>query len=192
MTVHTMSVSATKTKKVIEHLRQHGGQGKGWYHAHQDPRPLDEQTRASLTLPDGRPLPPSLHAWLAFDASWFGLMTDTPPRRLKLAPLKDLLRAQARAMTNSPHGQEVPAEESFSDEQMVQVWVGLLPHPAMAEALAVELPPSGSQQHFFVFHQAGPEGEYPIVGFASAFEFWVKYPDFGAYLSHYFGLSKPD
>lgn len=183
-------MSLSNTKKVIEHLRQHGGQGKGWYHAYKDPRPLDEQALASLRLPDGRPLPPSLHEWLGFDASWFGLMTDTQPRRLKLVPFRDLLRDQTRAVTNSPHGQEVPAEEAFSEEQMVQAWVDLLPDPAMADAPAVELPPSGSQQHFFVFSPTHKGGEAPILGFASSFEFWVKYPNFGEYLSHYFGLSK--
>lgn len=36
----------------------------------QAPEPLDAATLDRLTFPSGRPLPPSLRRWLAFDASW--------------------------------------------------------------------------------------------------------------------------
>jgi hypothetical protein len=35
-----------------------------------DPNPLAPEVIARLTFPSGRPLPPSLRRWLAFDASW--------------------------------------------------------------------------------------------------------------------------
>ena len=35
-----------------------------------DPRPIPDDVLAQLTFPSGRPLPPSLRRWLAFDASW--------------------------------------------------------------------------------------------------------------------------
>jgi hypothetical protein len=55
-----------------------------------EPRPLAPEVIEGLTLPSGKPLPPSLKHWLAFDASWlaqFGWLSslDEPhltPRRL--------------------------------------------------------------------------------------------------------------
>src|SRR5258706_15904478 len=35
---------------------------------------------AALALPDGRPLPPSLQRFLAYDASYLGVLEGTPPR----------------------------------------------------------------------------------------------------------------
>jgi hypothetical protein len=37
-----------------------------------DPRPMPEEVLATLTFPSGKPLPPSLRRWLAFDTSWLG------------------------------------------------------------------------------------------------------------------------
>ncbi|PTL78813.1 hypothetical protein [Vitiosangium sp. GDMCC 1.1324] len=179
-------MSMNETQRVIEHLRRNGGRGKGWYWEHQDPRPLDEKTLASLPLPDGRPLPPSLEEWLRFDTSWFKLTTGEPPR-LNTRLLRDMFREWAEPMANSG-----APEESGTVEQWVQGWTGNLPNPAMADAHALKLPPSGSQEHFLVFHRTGRSLECPVLGFASQFEFWVKYKDFGEYLSHYFGLSKKD
>nr|BDT31018.1 hypothetical protein MFMH1_06870 [Myxococcus sp. MH1] len=179
-----MNLSATK--QVIEHLVQHGGRGKGWFHQHQDPRPLDAQSINALTLPDARPLPPSLREWLAFDASWFRLAKGTPPE-LEVRPLRDILTGWSRAMTK-----HAPAAESFTEEQLVQAWVDLLPDPTMVNALALELLPSGSQEHLLLFHKANRRGEYPVLGCHNRFEFWLKYKSFGDYLSHYFGLSEPD
>jgi hypothetical protein len=34
------------------------------------PQPMPPETLASLTFPSGKPLPPSLRRWLAFDTSW--------------------------------------------------------------------------------------------------------------------------
>ena len=35
-----------------------------------DPKPLAPEVIAQMTFPSGRPLPPSLKRWLAFDAGW--------------------------------------------------------------------------------------------------------------------------
>ena len=35
-----------------------------------EPRPLSAEALETLTFPSGKPLPPSLKRWLAFDASW--------------------------------------------------------------------------------------------------------------------------
>lgn len=55
-----------------------------------DPQPIPADVLARLTFPSGRPLPPSLRRWLAFDASWLrglgwfatddGAFTFTPRR----------------------------------------------------------------------------------------------------------------
>jgi hypothetical protein len=40
------------------------------------PTPIAPEVLEKLTFPDGKPLPPSLKQWLAFDASRFGLFAD--------------------------------------------------------------------------------------------------------------------
>ncbi|MDC3955517.1 hypothetical protein [Polyangium jinanense] len=181
-------MSRDKTDEVVEHLRRNGGRAKLWFGEFRDPKPLDASALSSLTLPDGRPLPPSLSTWLAYDATWFGLLPGSPPR-LAAKPLRDILMdwaiASARAM---PEGYEDPYP--MTNEQVVESWIELLPDPAMADALAIELP-GGDQDHILLFHRAHRDGEYPILGCHKRFEFWFKYESFGDFLAHYFGLTDP-
>ncbi|MDI1451788.1 hypothetical protein [Polyangium sp. 6x1] len=182
-------MSHDKTDEVVAFLRRNGGRGTGWFHKHHDPKPLDASALASLTLPDGRPLPPSLSTWLAFDATWFDLVTGAPPR-LAARPLRDILMGWAKAASSAlPEGYEDPYP--MTDEQVVQAWIDLLPAPEMADALAIELPPA-DQDHILLFHRADRSGEYPILGCHKRYEFWFKYDSFGAFLAHYFGVAEPD
>src|SRR5579863_3389179 len=53
----------------------------------QGPTPLDAATLERLTFPSGRPLPPSLRRWLAFDASWLrDLGWFAPDGELRFTP----------------------------------------------------------------------------------------------------------
>jgi hypothetical protein len=57
------------------------------------PQPLEPALLASLTLGDGRPLPPSLAAWLAYDGAWQPFEIDVAGERLVPARFTDLLAA---------------------------------------------------------------------------------------------------
>lgn len=182
-------MSQSKAEEVVAYLRQSGGGWRGFYHEHRDPRPLDAAALASLTLPDRRPLPPSLSTWLAFDASWFNLVVGSPPR-LNAKPLRDILMDWAQAAASTvPEGYVDPYP--MTDEQVVKAWIELLPDAAMADALAIALP-AADQDHILLFHREGRDGEHSILGCHKRFEFWFKYDSFGDFLAHYFGLSQPD
>lgn len=76
-----------KVAGVIAALRAAGGKRKGFDgKTHQRPKPM---TGAALRAPDGKPLPPSLKAWLSYDASWLPLFAR--PRTWKTAALRDLI-----------------------------------------------------------------------------------------------------
>lgn len=57
---------------VIERVRAHPHAIAGFCGDHplEAPRPLPAEQLERLTFPSGKPLPPSLKRWLAFDASW--------------------------------------------------------------------------------------------------------------------------
>src|SRR5262245_8699874 len=90
-------MASSLVEQAVLHFGQHPDDLRdfcGW-HVLKEPRPMPAERLADLTFPSGKPLPPSLRAWLAFDTSWlaeFGWFDDSGA----LAPrsLVDILREE--------------------------------------------------------------------------------------------------
>lgn len=175
---------AMDVEDVIARLRADGNVGRAWYEAYEDPKPLDVELRA----PDGTTLPWELRAWLAYDATWLPLLERSEGTAPRLAgePVRAILERWARETLG---GDELEVEgERFTVAGLVEVWLGQLEGPSVADAHAIELPPSGSQEHLLIVRSEGPSA---VIGCHRRFELWWKYPSFGAFLAHYFGYASP-
>ncbi|WAS91761.1 hypothetical protein [Nannocystis punicea] len=163
---------------VIRRLHSEGDVGKAWFHVHRDPRPLEREPLARLRLDDGSAPPEELTTWLAYDAAWFPLLDPSAPQdapRLALRPLREILGRWAGAPEDGP---------GDAAEQLLAAWIDLLPESDLVDAVALELPRSGSQEHLLVLR---PGRELRVLGCHQGYEFWWKYDGFAQFLAHYFG-----
>lgn len=166
--------------KVIARLRAEGNVAKAWFDTYERPRPLTAEQIAAVRAPDGSTPPSEISEWLAYDATWIPLLEKNDATRLAATPLRAILEARA-GTTRRP--------KSMKAEALAAIWINMLPEPELADALVVELPMSGSQEHFLVLRKGKTAR---VLGFHNQSEFWWKYKSFGAYLSHYFGYEDPD
>jgi hypothetical protein len=113
-----------------------------------DPKPLAPEVIARLTFPSGRPLPPSLKRWLAFDASW---LSDLGWFSLPASPSEPLTFTPRRI-------------DQIVTDEFDELWGG------MYEPLGVRLDecfllPGGSDSRRIYAVTDAPDslGEYPVL-----------------------------
>jgi hypothetical protein len=141
-----------------------------------DPKPLSQEVIARLTFPSGRPLPPSLKRWLAFDASW---LADLDWISLPMSPSEPPTFTSRRI------------DEIVTDE-FDELW------GSMYEPLGVRLDecfllPGGSDSRRIYAVTDAPDslGEYPVLvidtddlPYAA-----VMYPGFDVYMADEAGFA---
>jgi hypothetical protein len=110
-------------------------------HPLQSPTPLPEEVLCALTFPSGKPLPPSLKRWLAFDSSWlaefgwFDASGHFTPRRLD----------------------EIVSAE-FDD-----LWGGMYEALADRTGECFLLPGGSDSRRIYAVTQPDNRGEYPVL-----------------------------
>lgn len=126
---------------------------------------LSEEALAKLTFPGGKPLPPSLRRWLAYDAHWIEWFEDLARPTLPEVGFHRMM------------------VEQF-DEQMADVWdfSEMLPEHCYC------VPGGSDSRRFLYVGQADEEGEYPIllVDTDDVPFVCVEYPGFDVYLASSF------
>ena len=158
-------------EQVIAEVSRHPSAIAGFCGDHplQAPAPLPAEILATLSFPSGRPLPPSLRRWLAFDASWlagFGWFdTDLrfTPRRL----------------------------DEIVTAEFEEVW-GEMYEPLTDRTGECFLLPGGSDsRRIFAVSQPDSQGEYPVlvidtddIPYAA-----VMYPGFDVFLADEAGIA---
>jgi len=146
------------------------------------PQPLAPEVIAQLAFPSGKPLPPSLKRWLAFDAGWlerFGWFSSLEPP------------------TFSPHSIGQIADDEFGrDYELIKQITGTEGDLNFYAGLDERLPecfllPEGSDsRRIFAVTEPDEMGEYPVmvideddVPYAA-----VMYPGFDVYMANLAGL----
>lgn len=133
------------------------------------PKPLDTAALAGLALPGGVAVPASLRRWLAFDASWLGLVHEG---RLQPLPLAELALFE-----DANYGAAFGALQP-------QLSAGCLPLRRIDEA---------DEECFFFLYLDGADdaGEFPVLGCSNADSgvLGVAAPGFDVYLARCFGLA---
>ncbi|WP_435592603.1 hypothetical protein [Nocardia sp. bgisy118] len=132
------------------------------------PQPMAADVLADMVFPSGRPLPPSLRAWLAFDVSllerygWFGQDGAFAPR-----PLDQLV-----------------------DDELGGPWAEFFTPLAERFGECFLLPGGSDSRRVLAVGEPDAEGEYPVIAldvddlpFAG-----LMYPGFDVYLAHTAGL----
>jgi hypothetical protein len=106
------------------------------------PRPLAPAALARLTLAGGKPLPPSLRRWLAYDTAFVQLFAD--PEKPELRPLgfRQLLRQEFGG---------------FGGDAGWEVFDELLPGTCYL------LPGGSDARRFLYVGEADGQGEYPVM-----------------------------
>lgn len=129
------------------------------------PEGLSEEALAKLTFPGGKPLPPSLRRWLAYDARWLDWFADLTRPSLPVVGFHQMM------------------VEQF-DEQMADVWdfSDMLPEHCYC------VPGGSDSRRFLYVGQADEAGEYPIllVDTDDVPFVCVEYPGFDVYLASTF------
>ena len=104
--------------------------------------PVAPEVLARLRFPDGKPLPPSLRRWLAYDYAFARLFDDPAVPRFRPLGFRQLLRQEFGG---------------FGGDAAWQVFDDLLPG-------ACYLLPGGSDARRFLYvGEACPLGEYPVM-----------------------------
>jgi hypothetical protein len=133
-----------------------------------EPRPMPADRLASLTFPSGKPLPPSLRRWLAFDMSWlaefgwFDAAGNFTPRTL----------------------------DAIVTDEFEELW-GQMYEPVAARTGECFLLPGGSDsRRIFAVTEPDSTGEYPVLvidtddlPYAA-----VMYPGFDVFMADEAGL----
>jgi len=141
-------------------------------------RPLPPDILEHLTFPSGKPLPPSLKRWLAFDASWlegFGWFSSLD------------------APTFAPRRLDQIVHDEFDDPAFRMPW-GEMYEPLGARFAECFLLPGGSDSRriFAVTDEPDQLGEYPIlvVDIDDLPYAAVMYPGFDVFLADTAGSSR--
>jgi len=149
------------------------------------PSPLSPERVAALRLPGGSVPPSELLEWLAFDASWFGILRPGTSE-LAVRTVREILAAWAEP---PPRDDDAPPQsgEDVSTEEVLAYFLGNLPEPGLADKPAIELTYTpGSQEHVLVL-----DGDrVRVLGCEKRFEFWWKYESLDELVTHWFGLAK--
>jgi hypothetical protein len=160
MSLATLS-SQVLVQKVIDHFRLHP-EALG-----NTPMPLAPDILEMLTFSNGKPLPPSLKLWLAFDAKSLGLFTDLDH------------------LVTTPRSISEEAGPAFNTMQRM-----MLP-----DASYILYPGSGDTSWFFLYTgQTDDEGEYPIFVGDIDDQYFVKLfaPNFAIWLADRHGILDSD
>jgi hypothetical protein len=124
---------------VIEKMEAEGGLLGGCGIPEHPATPMLSKEIHQLALPDGRPLPPSLVHFLAYDETFLGVVEGEPPR-LKLRTFREML------------------VEEF-DEQTADIadLGNLFP------GLCLVVPGGSDSRRFVYFGEADEHGEFPVM-----------------------------
>jgi hypothetical protein len=140
-----------------------------------EPHPLAPEVLAGLTFPSGKPLPPSLTRWLAFDASWlqsFGWFASLEPPVFTPRTLGQIADAEF-ATKGSISGYYTPLDPLFPE-------CFLLPEG------------TESRRIFAVTELPDELGEYPVLVLDDSDVAYpyaaIMYPGFDVYLGDLPGL----
>lgn len=149
------------------------------------PLPLPPERVAALRLPDGSIPPSELLEWLAFDASWFGILRPGTSE-LAVCTVRDILAAWAEPPPREDGDDAPPSGEDVSTEEVLAYFLENLPEPGLADKPAIELTYiPGSQEHVLVL-----DGDrVRVLGCEKRFEFWWKYGSLDELVTHWFGLA---
>ncbi|MFD9124618.1 hypothetical protein [Kitasatospora sp. NPDC059571] len=142
--------------------------------------PLPPDVLDALTLPDGRPLPPSLRRWLAFDASWLaaiGWYADPAAPRFDAGTLSATV---ARMFEFGPA--DSVWRDSFAEFET------LLP------GLCLPLVGGCDSRRFLYLGEPDSHGEYPVLvaDMDDIPYVGVEYPGLDVYLAVEAGLALDD
>lgn len=150
------------------------------------PSPLSPARVAALRLPDGSVPPSELLEWLAFDASWFGILRPGTSE-LAVRTVREILAAWAEPPPRDDDDAPPPSGEDVSTQEVLAYFLENLPEPGLADKPAVELTYiPGSQEHVLVL-----DGErVRVLGCEKRFEFWWKYGSLDELVRHWFGLAR--
>jgi hypothetical protein len=144
-----------------------------------DPMPLAPEVIARMTFPSGRPLPPSLKRWLAFDASW----------------LSDLGWFSLPASSVEPPTFTPGRIDEIVTDEFDELWGGMY-EPLGARLDECFLLPGGSDSRRIYAVTDAPDslGEYPVLvidtddlPYAA-----VMYPGFDVYMADEAGFALHD
>ncbi|GIH27825.1 hypothetical protein Aph01nite_61350 [Acrocarpospora phusangensis] len=182
------SVGAKPGRLFAEHDRWLGPWIEG------EPEPMAVEVLEKLTLPSGRPLPPSLRTWLAFDTSLlrrFDWFADKGVGQVAPVTLTDFVRAiEIRGYEGADLDE--PDEEGVSWND---IWgrESLRPLARFDECLPLPSPGRSVGLHLvLVAGEPDAYGEYPVFYYADLArdvpEFGVQYPGFDVYLAHMAGV----
>jgi hypothetical protein len=146
----------------------------GW-HVLRQPEPLPAEVLADLTFPSGKPLPPSLKRWLAFDASWlagFGWF-DESRTRLTPRPLLEIVREE--------YGSNILDVGDGRTLDGIEIWRLVSDH--LPECFL--LPDGSDSRRVYAVTEPDEYGEYPVlVTDNDDGEFLgVMFPGFDVYLA---------
>jgi hypothetical protein len=137
-------------------------------------RPLPAKVIARLTFPSGKPLPPSLKRWLAFDAGWlFDLGWFSSLEEPAFAP-----RSIAQIVRDEFH------------EPWGEIYEPLADH--FAECFL--LPGGSDQRRIYAVTEPDVVGEYPVLVVDTDDQPWVAvtYPGFDVFIAYLTGYSIRD
>ena len=175
------NASLALVEEIIAELRAKGDMVRGICGPAEKAAPLDPKKLDALRLPDGTPIPPSLRAWLAYDAREIDVVDEGG--QLVITSLKEFVTEEMNEVAEELDGLEGLADLGFDPVEAAQRVLEGQP----ADVPALRLPDSASQAHFLVF-DGTPE---PIVLGYEKEEFWAKYPSFGGFVAHWFGGREP-
>jgi len=192
-------------ERVVARIRERGlGGAAGPCFAHLDReevRPLPPAVIEGLAFPCGSPLPPSLRAFLAFDASWLGLdpratvCAGTIFRPLSFrAALAEALasvslqlhREEVGAWNNDPVLSLVGAATAVGDR-----FVAAMPFALPGQCY--RLPGLGTSRALLYVGLADEAGEYPVLGVHArgGASVDILSPGLDCYLADLFGVPGP-
>jgi hypothetical protein len=136
----------------------------------EEPHPIPADLLEHLTFPSGKPLPPSLKRWLAFDASW-------------LAALGWFASSASTVFTPHDFGDLVTDEFG---EMWGKMWTPL--STRMGECFL--LPDGSDSRRILAVTKPDALGEYPVIVIDMDDTPYtaVKYPGFDVYMADHAGM----
>jgi hypothetical protein len=127
--------------------------------------PLSRDLLARLTLPNGAALPPSLRAWLAFDAAWLaslGWFTLEPEFTWTPRSLGEIAAAEYGGELRGARADRGEGEEAPRSSDAEPNWAREFDVPALDQGFLL---PGGSDSRriFMLTSSADSEGEFPVL-----------------------------